>query len=539
MTQNRHRDKAKRPRHKQLTANYPEGIQALEKPRVDFSPEELESKRELLQKPVRPSNWKPKKRFVGTLSIKLQATERLNQTVPLQLTLVRAHRPRKAAETHIQTVRKSDSPDAAIAFENVPAGDYAVIFQLKGYRPFVRFVKFTRRTTTFELGSPLYPAQAPLDEVTLLRTGEHHPYVENTRRFLTRFGYLQTQCDCMNKELCACVASALRRFQQTFNLEPTGTLTIETLLLMMQPRCAFPDVPAEKPLTSNAGPPGTNAEDPIAFTGNRWDDFNLRYRLFDGTADISNEWSLIRAALDRWATVSPLSFSQVSSGSSDLEFDFRRPSESDYPFDEGGNKDGNTLAHAWGPLNGTVEFDDHEDWGSTSLPAVSTHEIGHALGLAHSSVKDATMYPWYDSGQASLHEIDVRGIKSLYAPVYNHGGPFVAFPLFAFQSRVGTDTVTINLGQVRHFLAWGTLTMIDSLVDVDRDNMSFIDIYEVDGNRTGWRVSGGDHFGSNNSPGNVYQGAYVGYGQRITFRLTAGHVGDLEVAGYAIVLVLN
>ena len=149
------------------------------------------------------------------------------------------------------------------------------------------------------------------------------------------------------------------------------------------------------------------------------------------------------------------------------------------------------------------------------------------------------MYPWYDSHQASLHEVDVRGIKSLYAPVYRHSGPFVVYPLFAFQADQGTDSVIVDLGTTRHFLAWGTITVIDSLINFDRDNMCFIDVYEIDGNRTSWRVSGGDHFGSANSPGNVYEGAYVGYGRRVTFRITAGHVSDLEASGFAIVLVLG
>jgi hypothetical protein len=81
--------------------------------------------------------------------------------------------------------------------------------------------------------------------------------------------------------------------------------------------------------------------------------------------------------------------------------------------------------------------------------------------------------------------------------------------------------------------------MVDSLADLDRDNMYFMDIYEVDGSRTSWRISGGDHFGSANSPGNVYEGAYVGYGRTVTFRITAGHHSDLEASGFAIVLVLS
>ena len=306
-------------------------------------------------------------------------------------------------------------------------------------------------------------------------------------------------------------------------------------MLLQAPRCGFPDYPLE----SSAGPTGVDKADPIVFMGNRWDTLSLRYLRMTGTSDITNEWPLVDAALDRWAERSALSFSATTSASlSHLEFDFRRQSEAGYPFDRGGDKDGNVLAHAWGPLNGTVEFDDHEDSEAPSLPAVATHEIGHALGLGHTSVEAATMYPWYDTGQATLHETDVRGIRSLYPHVHRHDGPFVSHTLFGFENHGGTDSVTIDLGRTRHFLAWGSITMIDSRADYDRDNWHAVDVYEVDGVRTSWRGAGGDHFGSPTAPSNVYRGAHVGYGRRVTFRLSAGHVDDLEVLGEAMVLVL-
>jgi hypothetical protein len=524
---------SQRPAHKPLSANLT-GLVEPALSSVDFRAGEPY----LAKAPIRPAKWKAKPAYSGDLSVKIRRAPDMQAEVPLKVTLVRAHRPRKAAQTHVKRTKSSKRVMEGVVFDQAPAGDYALICQVKGYRPYIEFVQFTRRKGTFEIGFPFHPVHTPEEEEDLLRPGESHPFLENTHNFLRRFGYLAKtleEPEVLSEEM----SGALRRFQRAFGLRESGTLSVETLELMLQPRCAVPDILPDRPLALSAGPPGVDSSDPIVFMGNRWDSFNLRYRLFDGTADISNEWPLVRSAMERWGQVSPLTFREVSSGDSDLEFDFRRPSESGYPFDEGGNKDGNTLAHAWGPLNGTVEFDDHEDWGSTSLPAVATHEIGHALGLAHSGVNDATMYPWYDSAWDSLHEVDVRGIRSLYAPVYRHSGPFISYPLYAFQSRGGTDSVTIDLGAVRRFLAWGTITMIDSLIDLDRDNMTFIDVYEVDGNRTGWRVSGGDHFGSDNSPANVYEGAFVGYGRRITFRITAGNVGDLEASGHAIVLVLS
>ncbi|MHA2134295.1 MAG: matrixin family metalloprotease [Candidatus Thorarchaeota archaeon] len=517
-----------------LTANL-EGAVEVKHPQVDFQTDEIK----LIKTPIRPAEWKPVGRFIGNPSIEIAWPKVFKKSAPLRVRLASVHRPYKSGYDHTELLSVSEDSEKATSFRPVPEGHYVVLVQARGFRPFGGFFSFTETRPSLRLFPILHPVKSQDDEEQLLRLEERHPYVEHARRFLTRFGYLKEKmCTCQRDRLCSHVSMALRLFQNTYKLQSLGTLTVDSFLLMLKPRCAHPDIPLDEPQESSAGPTGTTSSDPIVFTGNRWDSFNLQYRLLTGTGDVSNEWSIIRGGMDTWAGVSPLSFSQTT-GSSELEFDFRQPSESGYPFDSGGSKDGNTLAHAYPPTNGLVEFDDHEDWGSTHLDAVATHEIGHALGLGHSSVEDSTMYAWYDGGQASLHEVDVRGIKSLYAPVFYHSGSFAAYPLFAFKSKKGTDSVTIDLGQTRHFLAWGTITMIDTLTDYDRDNMCFIDVYEVDGDRTTWRVSGGDHFGSSTSPANVHEGAFVGYGRKVTFRIVSGHSGDLEVSGFAIVLVLD
>lgn len=114
----------------------------------------------------------------------------------------------------------------------------------------------------------------------------------------------------------------------------------------------------------------------------------------------------------------------------------------------------------------------------------------------------------------------------------------IAYQTSVFSGVSGvSETATINLGSPRTFYAWTQINMIDSLTDFDRDNAVAIEIYQVDGNFTGWRVSGGDHFGAPNTSQNVHQGAMVGHGQRITFRIRAMHSQDLAVYGTGIVLV--
>jgi hypothetical protein len=111
--------------------------------------------------------------------------------------------------------------------------------------------------------------------------------------------------------------------------------------------------------------------------------------------------------------------------------------------------------------------------------------------------------------------------------------------LFALKNLGGSASATVDLGRRRRFLAWGSVTMIDSLNDFDRDNAYAFDIFTVDGVKTTSRVHGGAHWGPSGSGDNVYEGAVGGVGRFVNFWLRSIHTDDLDTFGVGVVLALD
>jgi hypothetical protein len=110
-----------------------------------------------------------------------------------------------------------------------------------------------------------------------------------------------------------------------------------------------------------------------------------------------------------------------------------------------GSSGENVLAHAYQPLTellsggvpgsigGDVHFDNSNSWsdgggGSTiDFFTVALHELGHSLGLGHSTVVGSVMEAIYAGSRRTLHADDIAGIQAIYGPV---PGP-ATFVIFA------------------------------------------------------------------------------------------------------------
>ncbi|XP_033001641.1 macrophage metalloelastase-like [Lacerta agilis] len=197
----------------------------------------------------------------------------------------------------------------------------------------------------------------------------------------------------------------IKQMQEFFHLKVTGKIDTETMQVMDQPRCGVPDVLEYR-----------------TFGTDGWNKNLLTYRINNYTPDMTRTQvdAAIAKAFKVWSDVTPLQFIKTT-GPADIEIYFAYNEHGDnIPFD---GRSG-VLAHAFAPglgLGGDAHFDEAERWSETNrevnLFLVAAHEFGHSLGLAHSNVRGALMYPTYfyvDPNNFRLSDDDRDGIQSLY-----------------------------------------------------------------------------------------------------------------------------
>ena len=109
-----------------------------------------------------------------------------------------------------------------------------------------------------------------------------------------------------------------------------------------------------------------------------------------------------------------------------------------------------------GPVAGDILINTSQLWNIGSiydLQTVVTHELGHSLGLGHSSVRSAEMFAYYDGIRQSLTTDDINGIQAVWGPrvpdwTTTNGGNYTrdtAFNLNPYINTANNQLVLPNL----------------------------------------------------------------------------------------------
>ncbi|XP_007044491.2 PREDICTED: metalloendoproteinase 2-MMP [Theobroma cacao] len=276
------------------------------------------------------------------------------------------------------------------------------------------------------------------------QSGEKRDGLSKLKQYFNNFGYIPNSptnfSDDFNDEL----EKALKIYQQNFNLNVTGQLDDQTLQQIVRPRCGNADI-VNGTSSMNSGKSSsfhttghfrTTAH--YAFFPGRpfWpaNRRDLTYGFLPANELSDEVKAVFTRAFEKWSAVTPLTFTQTDSFfSADIKIAF-------YSGDHGDGEpfDGvlGTLAHAFSPTNGRFHLDAAENWvvsgdvttsslsSAVDLESVAVHEIGHLLGLGHSSVEDAIMFPTISSRtrKVELANDDIDGIQSLYGSNPNFNG---------------------------------------------------------------------------------------------------------------------
>ncbi|MBL8061267.1 MAG: matrixin family metalloprotease [Chthonomonas sp.] len=163
------------------------------------------------------------------------------------------------------------------------------------------------------------------------------------------------------------------------------------------------------------------------------------------------EKAAIMAALGTWSAVTNLTFIEMVDGGGPAGgLETTMAHKGDIRFGAWMEFPSTVLGHAFGPgteamfgPGGTIRGDVHmnaskawvsdphdpDDGGPYDLQTVLTHEIGHALGLGHSTVTGALMDEEYVGGHRFLAEDDILGIQHIYGMPVPEPASFAVFGL--------------------------------------------------------------------------------------------------------------
>ncbi|KAF7135138.1 hypothetical protein RHSIM_Rhsim08G0059900 [Rhododendron simsii] len=261
------------------------------------------------------------------------------------------------------------------------------------------------------------------------RKGQTVKGLQQLKTYLQKFGYINYSLNktrANDDDFDDSLEAAVKTYQFNYHLKTTGTLDAQTVSQMTAPRCGVPDISNGTNWMRSGKNVASHTQNAIHtvshfsfFNGNpKWPATRnrLTYAFAPGTS--SDAISAVAKAFNTWASQTQFRFSQSQNfASADFKIGFYRGDHGDGAPFTGPN---GALAHSFAPPDGRLHYNGDQSFsvnpiaGSFHLETVALHEVGHLLGLQHSSVQDAIMWPSIPAATIKgLHAEDIQGINNL------------------------------------------------------------------------------------------------------------------------------
>ncbi|CAJ2662818.1 unnamed protein product [Trifolium pratense] len=240
-------------------------------------------------------------------------------------------------------------------------------------------------------------------------------YVKENLQIL---GYFNNTLINIDDTVTSYFQTVLKDYQKNFNLKVTGQFDDKTYKKLSSSRCFVPDIIN-----------GTNTMQETTTSFKPWwsaDKKELTYA-FNPENNVTNAVkSLVKSVFENWS-ITTLKFKEAKTyNDSDINIVFVTI---DGKGGFVGGADSNYSSHI-----GTIYLDSDEQWilssdnfndGDEDLESVVMHQVGHVLGLEHSSVEEAIMYPivLQEKKIKLVNDDDLQKISEIYKVKVNYGSP--------------------------------------------------------------------------------------------------------------------